>query len=133
MAVEHRYAFAKSVAVALAKQAGVNPARSFCQPDSGRRMEVNMIATIQVGNSDNKLTQQEWSEYVAAVHSATTADGIETHFFGSSEGSKPWQNACWVVSIQETKVAAMFQTVAKIRKQYKQDSVAIVLGDVRMI
>jgi hypothetical protein len=92
-----------------------------------------MIATIQVGNSDDKLTQHEWSEYVAAVHSATTADGIETHFFGSSEGSKPWQNACWVVSIQETKVDAMLQTVAKIRKQYKQDSVAIVLGDVRMI
>jgi len=38
-----------------------------------------------------------------------------------------------VVSIQETKVDAMLQAVAKIRKQYKQDSVAIVLGDVRMI
>lgn len=92
-----------------------------------------MIATIQIGNSDNKLTQQEWSEYVDAVHAATTVDGIETHFFASSEGSKPWQNACWVVAIREKEVDAMMRAVTKIRKQYKQESVAVVLGDVRMI
>lgn len=92
-----------------------------------------MIATIQIGNSDNKLTQQEWAEYVAAVHAATTTDGIETHFFASSEGCKPWQNACWVVAIRETEVESMMQAVTKIRKQYRQESVAIVLGDVRMI
>ena len=92
-----------------------------------------MIATIQIGNSDNKLTQEEWSKYVMDVHAATTANGIETHFFGSSEGTKPWQNACWVVAIQEAEVDAMFRAIAKIRKQYKQNSVAVVLGDVRMI
>jgi hypothetical protein len=92
-----------------------------------------MVATIQIGNSDNKLTQQEWAEYVKAVHAATTVDGIETHFFGSSEGSAAWQNACWVVAIRETEVDAMFKAVTQIRKQYKQDSVAVVLGDVRMI
>lgn len=92
-----------------------------------------MIATIQIGNTDNKLTQQEWSEYVEAVHAATTVDGIETHFFASSEGSKPWQNACWVVAIRETELDPMLSSVKKIRKQYKQESVAIVLGDVRLI
>ena len=92
-----------------------------------------MIATIQIGNSDNKLTQQEWSEYVAAVHAATTVDGIETHFFAASEGSKPWQNACWVVAISELDADDMMKAVTKIRKQYKQESVAIVLGNVRLI
>lgn len=92
-----------------------------------------MIATIQIGNSDNKLTQLEWSEYVKEVHAATTTDGIETHFFASSEGSKPWQNACWVVAIRETEVDDMMKAVTKIRKKYRQDSVAIVIGDVRMI
>ena len=92
-----------------------------------------VIATIQIGNSDNKLTQEEWSNYVSAIHGATTVDGIETHFFGSSEGSKPWQNACWVVAIREVEVDAMFKAIAKIRMQFGQDSVAVILGDVRMI
>lgn len=92
-----------------------------------------MIATIQIGNSDNKLTQQEWSQFVDEIREATNTDGIETHFFASSEGSKPWQNACWVVAIRETEVEDMLKTVKKIRRRYKQESVAIVLGDVRLI
>lgn len=94
-----------------------------------------MIATIQIGNSDNNLTQKEWSEYVKAVHDATfeTEGGVETHFFACSEGSHPWQNACWVIAIRETEVDAMLQAIATIRKKYRQDSVAVVLGYVRMI
>jgi len=92
-----------------------------------------MIATIQIGNSDNNLTQKEWSEYVKAVHDATTEDGVETHFFACSEGSHPWQNACWVIAIRETEIDFMLQAIATIRKKYRQDSVAVVLGDVRMV
>lgn len=92
-----------------------------------------MIATIQIGNSDNKLTQEEWSAYVNAVHSATIDDGIETHFFAASEGTKPWQNACWIVAIRETELDDMIRELRKIRKKYRQNSIAIVLGDVRLI
>lgn len=92
-----------------------------------------MIATIQIGNSDNKLTQQEWSQYVSEVRDATTEEGVETHFFASSEGSQPWQNACWVIAIHEAEVDAMLSAITTIRKKYRQKSIAVVLGDVRMI
>ena len=92
-----------------------------------------MIATIQIGNSDDKLSQQEWSTYVKEIRLVVNEYGIETLFFGSSEGSQPWQNACWVVAVRETDVGSMFRQITKIRKRYKQDWVAVVLGDVRLI
>ena len=92
-----------------------------------------MIATIQIGNSDDKLTQQEWASYVQHIRSALMDGSIETHFFASSEGSHPWQNACWVVAVRETEVEDLLTQLTDIRKRYKQESVAIVLGDVRLI
>lgn len=92
-----------------------------------------MIATIQIGNSDDKLSQREWSLYVSSIDKAITAQALTTHFFASSEGSKPWQNACWVAAVREAEVEFLFDDLKKIRKKYKQHSVAVVLGDVRMI
>lgn len=92
-----------------------------------------MIATIQIGNSDDKLPQSEWSAYVNELASAIKGDGLQIHFFGSSEGSQPWQNACWVVAIRELEVAPMLAEIKRIRQKYRQDSVAFTLGDVRMI
>lgn len=94
-----------------------------------------MIATIQIGNSDDKLTQKEWSDFVSEVDAVFKTDvlAIDCYFFATSEGAKPWQNACWVVSIKETDVDLLIKRLVKVRKMYRQDSVAIVLGDVRMI
>lgn len=91
-----------------------------------------MIAVIQIGNSDDKLTQAEWAEFVENVRCILKGKCIETYFFAPSPGDKPWQNACWVVSVLEKDVEWLRLELVAARKKYKQDSVAVVLGDVRM-
>ncbi len=91
-----------------------------------------MIATIQIGNSDDKLTQQEWSRFVHALGAIFLYE-CKIHFFATSDGSKPWQNACWVLELGESRVEFLLEQLKYVREQYKQDSVAVVLGEVRMV
>ena len=90
-----------------------------------------MIAVLQIGNSDNKLTQNEWSHFVHGIQQCVAECGIEIHFFGTSQGDAPWQNACWVCSVIEPDIDKFQEEVTRIRKSFRQDSVAVVIGDVR--
>lgn len=94
-----------------------------------------MIKTIVVliGNSDDKLTQKEWSEYVAAVNSHIDLICSRTHFYGASANYMPWQNVCWVSEIEETCLENMQKALEHLRKYFRQDSIAIVIGDTGFI
>ena len=92
-----------------------------------------MIATIQIGNSDDKLSQREWSDFVGHLRAVVKANGIETHFIGGSPFDTEWQNACFVVAVRETEVELLIRDLRKVRRKFRQDSIALVLGDVRMV
>jgi flagellin-like hook-associated protein FlgL len=85
---------------------------------------------IQIGNSDNKLTQKEWSEFVDEINNIINlfSDGI--HFFGGSNTWSPWQNVAWVFVLKETIwfnvpiETTLKNTIHNISVKYKQDSVA---------
>lgn len=53
--------------------------------------------TIQIGNSDNKLSQMEWSAFIKDVVEVVESLASVVHFYGTSLGDAPWQNAAWVV------------------------------------
>ena len=86
--------------------------------------------TIQIGNSDDKLTQIQWASYVSEVDSAIKKAHANIHFSGFSEPGKPWQNAAWVIeymgdmSLWIVECGKLREKLTKIRKQYKQDSIA---------
>lgn len=84
---------------------------------------------LQAGN----YSQREWSEFVSEIRNEISAHGLEVYFFGASEGSQPWQNACWVVSVAENVIDGLLFHITKVRKKYRQESVAVVTGSVRMI
>lgn len=87
--------------------------------------------TVQIGNTDNKLTQQEWSEYATNVVALVKHLAVETHFCGASEGTLPWQNLCIVVAtMRADDMRAKLKAVAKT---FKQDSVAFTVGKTEMI
>lgn len=88
-----------------------------------------ITATIQIGNSDDKLTQVIWSEYVSIVSSIVQTFANETHFFGASANYEPWQNACWVIEIGDIEYNLLLANLAAARKKYSQDSIAITVGD----
>lgn len=92
-----------------------------------------MIVCIQIGNSDDKLTQKDWSDYVQRMQSIVATYAAEIHFSGTSEGSKPWQNACWVLSIPSRAIDRFEEKVVAVRERFNQESVAITTGSTRFI
>jgi hypothetical protein len=79
--------------------------------------------TIQIGNTDNKLTQQEWAEFVSQVKKVLEYSTI--HFFGGSPNWEAWQNAAWVFSCEnEHRLGLIKENLVNIRKNFNQESVA---------
>ena len=84
---------------------------------------------IQAGNSDNKLTQQEWSQFVLKLKGRVASYALRTHFFGGSSTFEPWQNVAMVVEVHHIHVELLKSELAEIRAEYNQDSVAVTVGD----
>lgn len=89
--------------------------------------------TIQIGNTDNKLTQEDWSEYVNAVNNAVGFLAHKVHFFGGPSAFERWQNAAWIIEVYERVLEQLKLDVAKIRAGFSQDSAAWTEGETRFI
>lgn len=92
-----------------------------------------ITVTIQIGNTDNKLTQQEWGHFCNQIHSAVLFWDGDIHFSAPSVGWADWQNAAWVFTIDEKNAKSLRLNVAEIRGVYKQDSVAWTEGKTEFI
>lgn len=88
---------------------------------------------IQIGNSDDKLSQKRWSEYVQDVNDAISLCQEERHFYGGSFVYTPWQNACWVIGIYESNMLELFARLTLIATEYDQDGIATLTGEVVFI
>lgn len=89
-----------------------------------------VTVTIQIGNSDDKLTQRDWSYFINAMRSEIVQTG-EVHFEGGSRNDCRWQNFCWVVAVPNDldQIASLKMRVEHIRKNYSQDSAAFTPGE----
>jgi len=88
--------------------------------------------TIQIGNSDDKLTQVEWHQFVREMTLAVHAGAYQVHFFGGPINYEPYQNAAWIIEIGGN-CLSLRMTVEEIRKKYKQDSAAWTEGHTEFI
>ncbi len=93
--------------------------------------------TLQIGNTDNKLSQREWASFCNAVHRAITYHTVDVidsiHFSAPSVGWADWQNAAWVFSCHDSEIDALKERITEIRKDYKQDSAAWTEGNTSFI
>lgn len=89
--------------------------------------------TLQIGNSDDKLTQKEWSEFVIKVGALVRCYTTEVHFFACSEGARPWQNACWIFGLHNRDIFVLTERLRSIRAEFKQDSVAWTEGETEFV
>ena len=87
--------------------------------------------TIQIGNSDDKLSQREWSGFIRDMN--INLSGVEIHFQGTSYGDKEWQNACWVILIEDFDFDRVKKGVWQTGLFYGQDSVAWTMGDTEFL
>jgi hypothetical protein len=89
--------------------------------------------TVQIGNSDDRLTQSQWKDYVNQVHELILVWGGEIHFSAPSVGWADWQNACWVFTMPTKSYKALRLRLKSIRVKYKQDSLAFTVGDTEFV
>lgn len=90
--------------------------------------------TVQIGNSDDKLTQKTWSEFVARVNAEIKAtQGVQLHFFANSYGAEIWQNSAWVFNIGEKEILDLQFRLEDLAKTYSQDSIAWTEGTTEFI
>ena len=84
---------------------------------------------IQIGNSDNKLTQYLWSEYISAVQKLLVFYDTQMHFNGFSNPDSQYQTATWVIDYpSKIIIEKLYLEFINIRKYYNQDSMAITVG-----
>lgn len=81
---------------------------------------------IQIGNSDDKLTQQQWSDFVGETDRCVRLYAKSVHFMGCSSGEKPWQNACWVFEMATPFL--MRDRLSNLAFRYQQESIAMTEG-----
>ena len=90
--------------------------------------------TIQIGNSDDKLSQKRWAEFSGELDDITNIEGIEVHFFGYSCPTRTWQNACVVANINDQQTMdRLLIHIKELREAFEQDSIAVTIGDTQFI
>lgn len=87
-------------------------------------MSNNLTVYISIGNSDDKLSQVEWAEFVLDVRDALANLAIHRHGDWYSAPGAPWQNACWCIEVRPVMVDDLRARLARIAARYRQDSIA---------
>lgn len=88
---------------------------------------------IQIGNSDDKLSQAEWSEFVSYVRDAVGQYSEQIHFDGGSKIDAPWQNVCFVSEVSPSNQVRLLDHLRRIRAEYRQESVAVTVGETEFV
>ena len=89
--------------------------------------------TIQIGNTDDKLSQSEWADYVSEVREIVTRHSNVVYFFGASANWERWQNAAWVIEFDRRRIRMLKTLLLRTRKRFSQDSVAWSEGETQFI
>lgn len=85
--------------------------------------------TIQIGNTDNKLTQREWAQFCEELRTLIREHSSDIFFQGGSTWDAPLQNACWVCEVDQASIVPLKTAIKPCREKFRQDAVAFSLGE----
>lgn len=88
---------------------------------------------VGIGNSDDKLSQVEWSNFVQRVDKIISEYCTQKHFNGGSFPWSPWQNVAWVFDCEENILPTLKNDLAIVGRRYHQDSIAWLDGETQFI
>jgi hypothetical protein len=57
-----------------------------------------VIVYISIGNSDDKLTQAQWHEFIRWMDDLLVARTVHGRWFATPD--VPWQSACWCIEFE---------------------------------
>lgn len=79
---------------------------------------------VSIGNSDDHLTQADWSSYVQVVRNLLRQRADQVHGEWYSAPDAAYQNACFCAELNDADVPVVRQALTEVRKSWRQDSVA---------
>lgn len=82
---------------------------------------------VGIGNSDDKLSQREWSDFCADLRDI--ADAYAVQFLGEwySLPNRRWQNAEVAWTMRTADLDGLRQVLTALRRKYQQDSIALAI------
>jgi len=90
-----------------------------------------VIVYVSIGNSDDKLSQAEWSEFLADVLRSLRHHASEFHGYWLSSPESRWQNAVYCAEFRDDRrwplairMPAQRDELARLAAKYRQDSIA---------
>lgn len=91
--------------------------------------DTDVTVYIGIGNSDNKLSQQEWARFCAGIDGYIRS--VATQFLGEwhSLPNAAWQNAEYAAVVPADRMDDVRTVLGRYRDQYRQDSIALAVVD----
>jgi hypothetical protein len=86
-----------------------------------------ITAYVTIGNSDDKLSQEDWAAFcddVAVAVSDCARRGGQIHAACFSMPNVPWQNAVWALEAEQEPTIDLRLTLRRLAHRYRQDSIA---------
>lgn len=84
---------------------------------------MSTIVYVSVGNSDDKLTQHEWFQFIREIRGVLAGNQRHGEWFSTPDS--PWQNACWCIEFgSQVDYDRAIQGVGDVRLRFGQNSVA---------
>lgn len=86
-------------------------------------------AYMTIGNSDNRLTQGQWSQYCAAAHALVHFHHVDVFFVGYSAPFSQYQNACFSFTYRAAVEDELRKEIAELAFRFNQNNIALALID----
>lgn len=88
---------------------------------------------VSIGNSDDRLTQAEWSTFADEVAYTVEIASSVVHGVWYSAPDSPYQNACICAEIPGTAMDRLRQDLADICADHRQESIALAIANTEFI
>lgn len=79
---------------------------------------------VAIGNSDDRLTQAQWSAFVADVDQTIRFWATTVHGYWHSLPDAEWQNAAWAFEIEGVGREDLRKELADAARHHHQESIA---------
>lgn len=79
---------------------------------------------VSIGNSDDKLSQREWSEFYEETDDLVGFAAAKVHGRWTSAPTDAYQNACWCVELDLDDAENLRKDLPGLAYRYRQDSIA---------
>ncbi len=93
-----------------------------------------MIVYVSIGNSDDKLSQKDWSDFSHQVHYSIVHRATQVHGFWHSIPTAPFQNVCFCFEITGIlDIDKLKHALSELGRAYKQDAIAWAVAETEFL